>query len=308
MEYEMKAFHEVRNYRSDFMVWHNSYRDISFMAHWHREIELIYVRSGTVTVHVTDTVIHASAGDLIICDSGDIHYSDERSAGSCLDFVLFDTAIVDSHYHYCFFSNPHITKKDLEDWNLSESWFRLLDLLDYELNKREPYYRDVVTASICQFWYLMLRRLPTNTTKTIMQNRRVSVLSDLQGLLSFLEDHYSESITLEDAAEIMSFSPSHFSKIFKQFTGINFVKYLNIIRISKAATLLVTTDHTITDIAFMCGFNNVRSFNRMFKEITNYTPSEYVLIPENKFRNFTYYRSDDDIFSLPEELPTTVVL
>ncbi|MDD2970697.1 MAG: AraC family transcriptional regulator [Lachnospiraceae bacterium] len=303
----MKAFHEVRNYKSDFMVWHNSYYDISFMAHWHREIELIYVRSGTVTVHVTDSVIHAQEGDLIICDSGDIHYSDQRSEGSCLDFVLFDTAIINSHYHYSFFSNPHITKENLKDWHLTESWFRLLDLLDDELSRREHYYQDVVTASICQFWYLLLRRLPANTTKTIMQGRRVSVLADLQGLLSFLEEHFNESITLEDAAEIMNFSPSHFSKIFKQFTGVNFIKYLNIIRISKAVALLVTTDSTITDISFQCGFNNVRSFNRMFKEITNYTPSEYVRMPENKSRNFTYYHSDDDIFSLPEELPTTVV-
>ena len=43
----MKAFHEVRNYTSDFMVWHKQYENISFIAHWHREIELIYVDNRT---------------------------------------------------------------------------------------------------------------------------------------------------------------------------------------------------------------------------------------------------------------------
>lgn len=303
----MKAFHEVRNYKSDFMVWHNSYCDISFLAHWHREIEIIYVRSGAVTIHVTDYSFHAAEGDLIICDSGDIHYSDERSPGSCLDFVLFDTGIINSHYNYNYFTNPHITKKELEDWHLTEEWRRLLTLLDEELSERDSFYQDIVIAGICGFWYRLLRKMPKHTQKTIMQNRRLSLLTDLQSLLSFMEEHYNDGISLEDAAEIMNFSPSHFSKIFKQFIGVNFVKYLNIIRISQAATLLTTTDHTITDIAFQCGFNNVRSFNRVFKEITNYTPSEYLLMPDNKSRNFTYYRSDDDIFSLPEELPTTVV-
>ncbi len=43
----MKAFHEVRSYDSDFMVWHSNYENIGFLAHWHKEIELIYVRSGS---------------------------------------------------------------------------------------------------------------------------------------------------------------------------------------------------------------------------------------------------------------------
>ena len=38
----MKAFHEVRNYDSDYMVWHSRYENVGFLAHWHKEIEMIY--------------------------------------------------------------------------------------------------------------------------------------------------------------------------------------------------------------------------------------------------------------------------
>ncbi len=72
----MRAFHEVRSYNSDFMVWHSSYDNISFLAHWHKEIELIYVRSGTCHLSITDVNFTAHAGDLAICESGAIHYSD----------------------------------------------------------------------------------------------------------------------------------------------------------------------------------------------------------------------------------------
>ncbi len=303
----MKAFHEVRNYQSDFMVWHNKYDDICFRAHWHKEIELIYVRQGSVSIHVTNFTISANAGDLIVCDSGDIHYCNARSDSSCLDFVLFDTGIISSHYHYHYFSNPHIKKEVLEGCGLTEEWHHMLSVLDEELSHRDRFYQDIVTASIRGFWFRLLRHLPTHTQKTIMLNRRLSVLSDFQSLLSFLEEHYSDAITIEDAAEMMNFSTSHFSKVFKLLIGTNFVKYLNTIRISQAVDLLITTDNKITDISFMCGFNNVRTFNRVFKEITNHTPSEYLLLPENNSHNFTYYRSSSDIFSVPEELPPTVI-
>ena len=50
----MQAFHEIRSYESDFMVWHSSYSNISFMAHWHEEIELMYVREGSLKVTVSN--------------------------------------------------------------------------------------------------------------------------------------------------------------------------------------------------------------------------------------------------------------
>lgn len=60
----MKAFHEVRSYDSDFMVWHSNYENIGFLAHWHKEIELIYVRSGSCRLSITDMNFTAHAGDL----------------------------------------------------------------------------------------------------------------------------------------------------------------------------------------------------------------------------------------------------
>ena len=50
----MKALHEVRNYPSGFMVWEDCYENMGFLAHWHREVELIYVREGKAAVTVGD--------------------------------------------------------------------------------------------------------------------------------------------------------------------------------------------------------------------------------------------------------------
>ena len=86
----MKAFHEVRNYNSDLMVWYSGYENISFVAHWQKEMELVYIRSGEASFHVADQSFTAHAGDLVVCESGQIHYSDSYNTKNHLDFLIFD--------------------------------------------------------------------------------------------------------------------------------------------------------------------------------------------------------------------------
>ncbi len=303
----MKAFHEVRNYPSDFMVWHKQYRDISFIAHWHKEIELVYVREGTAEIHIAEEVIHAVAGDLVLFDSGDIHYCDVHSSNACFDFLLFDTNIISSHYKYNALENHLFDSNHFCEAELHDDWERILSILDHELENRGNYYQEIVKGELRSFWYRLLRAFPTRVevpASSATQSRRQTMLADFQNVLTFLEEHYGESISMTDAAEMMGFSPSHFSRMFKQLTGTGFVRYLNLIRISQAAELLLTTDAKISDIALRCGFENIRTFNRVFLEITGFTPSEFIKQPGSQSYNFTYYRSSSDLFTLPENNPT----
>jgi AraC-like DNA-binding protein len=300
----MKAFHEVRSYPSDFKVWHGRYHDISFIAHWHQEIELIYVRSGVLEVQAANHGYTARTGDLVICDSGDIHHGNQTSDNLCLDFLLFDTGIVSSHFHYNFFTDPILTQSAMRHSALDKDWERLLQVLDRELPERKPFYQDIVRAEIRSFWYKLLRLLPVSAPQTIMQNRQAELQIRLQELLTWLEDNSTGNITLADAADKMGFSPCHFSKLFRQMTGTGFTRYLNVLRISNASRQLLETGHKMTDIALSCGFNNIRTFNRVFLEVTGLTPTEYLKKPESQSENFTYYRSGTSIETRPEDNPT----
>ena len=303
----MKAFHEVRNYTSDFMVWHKQYENISFIAHWHREIELIYVRKGSLKMQVTNHAFTATAGDLVICDTGEIHYSNSYSKGTIMDFIIFDTSLIGNHYQNHSFAKPVLTADELRTSGLDTLLFDLEKVIDSELDERGEYYQEIVRANLRNFWYRLLRIMPVDSNPGLMKNRRITMLGDFQNLLSYMEEHSSENITLEEAANMMHFSPSHFSRVFKQLIGIGFVKYLNIIRITQASEMLLHSDATITQIAYNCGFQNVRTFNRVFKEITGHTPSEYVEIPEQESHNFTYYKSNSNIMTYAEKDPLTIV-
>ena len=84
-----------------------------------------------------------------------------------------------------------------------------------------------------------------------------------------------EKITIEDIANEVGLSQSHFMKYFKQYTGQSFVNYLNDYRLSRAGGFLRTTGDTVTEIAGRCGFDNLSYFNRLFRRKYGMTPKEY---------------------------------
>ena len=284
----MKAFHEVRNYNSDLMVWYSNYENISFIAHWQKEIELVYIREGSAHFHVADHSFTANAGDLVICESGQIHYSDSYNLKNRLEFLIFDTNLISSRFHNPMFKTPLVTAEELKTFGLTDSLLRIFSLIPEELDKKQPYYKDIVTSAIREFWFLLKRSLP-RAEKFRDANRRARMLEDFQDLLDHIDEHYSEDLTLEMAAEMLHFSPSHFSKTFKKLMGINYITYVNMVRIEHAVQLLNGSKHRMTDVALECGFSNIRSFNRVFKEITGYTPSTFTAQVDPDLYKTTYY-------------------
>ena len=91
--------------------------------------------------------------------------------------------------------------------------------------------------------------------------------------MNFIDDHFTEPITLNDVAEMAYMSPNYFSQYFKKVTGQNFSDYLSGLRIKKAQELLKNSDMSVIDIAMACGFHNMSNFYRMYKKHTGSTPS-----------------------------------
>lgn len=284
----MKAFHEVRNYNSDLMVWYSGYDNISFVAHWQKEIEFAYVREGSASFQVADHSFTAHAGDLVICESGQIHYSDSYNTKNHLDFLVFDTNVISSRFQNPNFCFPLVTAAELESYALTEPLQKLLTLVPEELDKKLPYYKDIISSAIREFWFLLKRNVP-RAEKVRDDSHRARMLEEFQELLDYIDHHYTENLSLEDVSNRMHFSPSHFSKTFKKLMGMNYVTYLNMVRIEQAVQMLGTSQYRMTDIALECGFSNVRNFNRVFKEITGYTPTEFSAQVDPDVYKTTYY-------------------
>ncbi len=93
--------------------------------------------------------------------------------------------------------------------------------------------------------------------------------------LSYIEEHYSEEIGLQDISRAIGCHYVHLSRSFSQNTGFSFLTYLNRYRIARSLYLLRNSQDTITEIAYKCGFGSLRNYNRVFKSYMNQTPKEY---------------------------------
>lgn len=91
----------------------------------------------------------------------------------------------------------------------------------------------------------------------------------------YMLENYDKPIKLADVAGLVNMSETAFSRFIKKRTGKNYVDALNDIRLGHATRMLVETTHSIIEICYECGFNNLSNFNRIFKKKKNCTPREF---------------------------------
>ena len=91
----------------------------------------------------------------------------------------------------------------------------------------------------------------------------------------YLQSNYDKNITLDDISKLVGMTEVSFSRFIKKRTGKTFIDSLNEIRIGHASRLLIDTTHTIAEISYQTGFNNLSYFNRTFKARNHSTPKEF---------------------------------
>ena len=91
----------------------------------------------------------------------------------------------------------------------------------------------------------------------------------------YISEHYQEHIELNDLAQMVGMTKTSFSRFFKLRTGTTPSEYIINIRLGHATKLLIDSTHSIAEISFLCGFNNLSNFNRIFKSKKHFTPKEF---------------------------------
>ena len=94
--------------------------------------------------------------------------------------------------------------------------------------------------------------------------------------LKFIKENITEDLTLERVAREVSLSPVYFHNSFKAAVGQTLREYVEEIRIRRSINLLMTTDMTLTEIAYQCGFSSQSYFSYVFKRKMKSTPREYI--------------------------------
>ena len=99
---------------------------------------------------------------------------------------------------------------------------------------------------------------------------------------SFIDAHYREDISMQDAATALRYSDAYFCKLFKQCFKVNFSAYLNEYRVNRARQLMLDPRLNMKDIGAAVGYSDANYFTRVFKRLTGQTPSEYRMAAAEK--------------------------
>jgi len=91
----------------------------------------------------------------------------------------------------------------------------------------------------------------------------------------YITEHFHQSITLEEVAEHVGLSPFHFSKLFKEKHGVNFIDYVTHLRIEQAKQEMLNTNKSLKEICFSIGYKDPNYFSRVFKKKTGVAPTAY---------------------------------
>jgi AraC-like DNA-binding protein len=97
----------------------------------------------------------------------------------------------------------------------------------------------------------------------------------IEKAFEYMNNNYDKPITLGEVAKLVSMTEVSFSRFIKKRTGNTFIDSLNEIRLGHASRMLIDTTHSIAEISYNCGFNNISNFNRVFKKKKTCTPKEF---------------------------------
>ena len=256
----MLAKFEKRAYAGNEHVWVGKYRNLHNISHWHMEHELIACREGSAQVMLDDTMFNITQQQCIFCHSGRVHYI-SASPDSLLLVCLFNEKMYDPITSPFALENP-----------VFEDRYGILPKqseIRHELQNQPIFFECRTEAMIGEILVDVFRGEPLRKAQWQFSD----VITRYKQLLNYIDLEY-EHITYQNAVQFMNMSDAYFSRYFKRQAGMTFSQYLNVVRIEKAVQLLDSAPTMkITDVMLRCGFNTIRSFNRVFRAVTGFTPT-----------------------------------
>lgn len=229
--------------------------------HFHPNFEIYFITEGTVTYFIEDRKYSVRAGDIVLIPDGVIHRT-EYEDGTCSRLLIncspryIPTSVRAEISSYLYlYRNPNVANEVLE----------IFEKIEKEYNSPDPLSESIIVLYIHMLFYILKRH--RSGCEEIENNTNY-----MSEAVEYLKKNFTRKVTLSETAKYFSMSPEHFSRSFKKENGVGFNKYVNLLRFQRAEELLKTTEHSISEIAEQCGFDDSNYFSLKFKELYGVPP------------------------------------
>ena len=264
----------------------------SVFLHWQDTMEIIYIKKGKGIAKVDLDTFQIREGDIIFAPPGHLHglsrmpHERMEYENIIFDLSLLGSGVIDicSQKYLTPLKSGQlpfpvcITPQDALHSPISDC----LNNIDRLCETCPPGYELGIKSDMFRIFSVILRHTDTRQmpdTASLSHGsplpvRTAQKINRLKTVVDYIEKNYQRRITIDDAAALCGYSPSHFMRWFQQMTGMSFICFLNRFRLEKAYLELRNTDKSVLEVSQQCGFDNLSNFNRMFKRQFQKTPRE----------------------------------
>ncbi len=280
MDYSRYEIYDFDN-RSAFNM-STGHEERTYKMHWHSYGEIIQVGPGSTNVYrVNQSNYNLVEDDFVLVWPMEMHATIDADRRDSV-VIQFSNAFVNSLFDLQrimhFYRNLHVICVNNHPELVRE-------LKEIVAKMKEIFYsgqgnRELMCCMLLMEFMKVLDDHRDEFLPELSKDAHNPYEDDVMRRMMRVTDYIKHNLTADDLsqgamAKMAGISRDYFSRIFKNVTGMNYSKWLNMIRLEKATELLAQKDMTLTEVAMRSGFQSIPSFNRVFHEEKGMSPGEY---------------------------------
>lgn len=280
MYFELKENKPHGTKDDPFSTYHieNAGRSFQIPVHWHDEFEIIYVRSGFLTVSISGESYIGKTGEAFVVSPGNLHLM-----GSQTGTVDYYTFLFPLKY-ISFRTDDMLDEKLLEPLNsghlmicprvkdtAKELCEQLIEIYEAKKDESESKITTQVRAKIILLQFI----LEMWKKGFVIENDTSGRNTVEKEMVSYIQQNFTGKISLREFGEQFHLSEKYISRYFKEHFHITLSQYVTYLRLEHAKQLLQDTDIPVTDVAMQSGYQNVSYFIKSFQKAYAVSPLKY---------------------------------
>ncbi len=280
MYFELKENKPHGTKDDPFSTYHieNAGRSFQIPVHWHDEFEIIYVRSGFLTVSISGKSYIGKTGDAFVVSPGNLHLMGSQTG--TVDYYTFLFPL--KYISFC--TDDMLDEKLLEPLNsghlmicprvkdtAKELCEQLIKIYEAKNDESESKITTQVRTKIILLQFI----LEMWKKGFVIENDTSGRNTVEKEMVSYIQQNFTGKISLREFGEQFHLSEKYISRYFKEHFHITLSQYVTYLRLEHAKQLLQDTDIPVTDVAMQSGYQNVSYFIRSFQKAYAVSPLKY---------------------------------
>ena len=257
------------------------YENKRALCHWHDDIEIIKILSGSMNFYINGEIFHLIKDDILIVNSKQIHYGYEYNHDDCKFICLMvnPSVLKINKAMYRVYVIPIIENNGLLAWCLKNNEGKQLDrilfaLIDWqEKSCRAKEWK--LLSLVYDLWYQIYNLIDNDKNLNLIKDDTSDDVNIFKQMVIFIYQNYKKAIILQDIAKSGNVGKSKCYELFKRYVNKTPNDFVNLYRLEKSKILLKNEDLSITEVALECGFNSGSYYAELFKKYNGCTPRNF---------------------------------